>query len=333
MRVLPFMQPSVPRRRAIIVATTGRRKFARAGGGRGAYVIDRDHPARGVLMMIAAQAVFGVTDALQKWLMDSVPLMLVVCSRFALFVIFLAPAVLRRPARVAASPGRGLMILRGCAFLGATVLTAAALVRMPLATVTVLAFVGPFVVTALSALVLGEQVGWRRWSAIAVGFAGMLIVVRPGAGAASLGWDALLVLAAALCWSVGIIATRKLAGRADATTMLIWHAAVACALSLPFAIVTWKTPSAIEAGLLLVNGCVNLVGQWLIVRALQLAPVATVAPLTYTVLLWAILLGWLVFGTLPDGWTLAGAGIIIASGLYVWWREQVRARRRGAPQG
>jgi drug/metabolite transporter (DMT)-like permease len=161
----------------------------------------------------------------------------------------------------------------------------------------------------------------------------MLIVVRPGAGAASLGWDALLVLAAALCWSVGMIATRKLAGRADATTMLIWHAAVACALSLPFAIVTWKTPSAIEAGLLLVNGCVNLVGQWLIVRALQLAPVATVAPLTYTVLLWAILLGWLVFGTLPDGWTLAGAGIIIASGLYVWWREQVRARRRGAPQG
>lgn len=282
-------------------------------------------------MMIAAQAVFGLTDALQKWLMDSVPLMLVVCSRFALFVLFLAPAAIRRPALVAAAPGRGLMILRGCAFLGATVFTAAALARMPLATVTVLAFVGPFIVTALSALVLGEQVGWRRWSAIAVGFAGMLVVVRPGAGAASLGWDALLVLGGTLCWSVGMIATRRLAGRVDATSMLIWHSAVACLLSLPFALATWKTPSAIEAGWLLVNACVNLAGQWLIVRALQLAPVATVAPLTYTVLIWAILLGWMVFGTLPDAWTLVGAGIIIASGLYVWWREQVRARRGGGP--
>ena len=292
-----------------------------------------DHPARGVVIMMAAQAIFGVTDAIQKLALETVPLMIVVWSRFALFILFLTPLVVMRPAHLAPTPERTLLILRGCAFLGATCFMAGALARLPLATATTLMFVGPFIVTAMSAVLLKEQVGWRRWSAIAVGFAGMLIVVRPGAGAASLGWDALLVLAAALCWSVGMMATRKLAGRADATTMLIWHAAVACALSLPFAIVTWKTPSAIEAGLLLVNGCVNLVGQWLIVRALQLAPVATVAPLTYTVLLWAILLGWLVFGTLPDGWTLAGAGIIIASGLYVWWREQVRARRRGAPQG
>jgi drug/metabolite transporter (DMT)-like permease len=287
----------------------------------------KDHPARGVAMMIAAQAVFGVTDALQKWLMDSVPLMIVVWSRFALFVLFLAPLVFRSPARVTAAPERGLLVLRGCAFLGATIFVAAALTRMPLATVTVLAFVGPFIVTALSALLLGEKVGWRRWTAIAVGFAGMLIVVRPGAGASSIGWDALLVLGATLCWSVGMIATRRIGGRVDAATMLIWHAAVASLLSMPMAIATWKTPSAAEAGWLLANGVINLAGQWLIVRALQLAPVATVAPVTYTVLVWAILLGWLVFGTLPDGWTLVGAGVIIASGLYVWWREQVRARR------
>ena len=297
-------------------------------------MIQKDHAARGVAVMIAAQAVFGLTDALQKWLMDSVPLMLVVWSRFAVFLLFLGPLILRRPAHVTAAPARGLQILRGCAMLGATVFTAAALIRMPLATVTVLGFVGPFIVTALSALILKENVGWRRWTAIAVGFAGMLIVVRPRAGSASVGWPALLVLAATLCWSTGVITTRRIAGRTDASTMLVWQAITGFVLSLPFALATWKTPTALETGWLVVNGCVNLGGQWLIVRALQLAPVATIAPLAYTVLVWATLLGWLVFGALPDGWTLAGAAVIIGSGLYVWWREQVRARAaRNAGEG
>jgi drug/metabolite transporter (DMT)-like permease len=312
MRVLPFMQPSPSRAWAIIATAPHRRKDVPSAVRRGERVTHRDHPARGVLMMIAAQAVFGLTDALQKWLLDSVPLMIVVWSRFALFVVFLAPAILRRPAHVTAAPERGLLVLRGCAFLAATIFIAASLARMPLATVTVIAFVGPFIVTALSAIVLGEQVGWRRWTAIGVGFAGMLVVIRPGGGDASLGWDALLVLGGTLCWSIGMIATRRIGGRVDATTMLIWHAAVACLLSTPFAVVAWQTPGPAEAALLIVNGCVNLLGQWLVVRALQLAPVATVAPLTYTVLVWAA--------------TLGGAAIIVASGLYVWWREQRRAQ-------
>ena len=297
-------------------------------------MIQRDHPARGVAIMIASQAVFGMTDALQKWLMDSVPLMIVVWSRFAIFLLFLGPLILRRPAHVTAAPARGLQILRGCAMLGATVFTAAALVRMPLATVTVLAFVGPFIVTALSALILKESVGWRRWTAIAVGFAGMLIVVRPGAAQATVGWAALFVLGGTLCWSTGVIITRRIAGRTDAATMLVWQAITGFALSLPFALATWKTPTLAETAWLAVNGCVNLGGQWLIVRALQMTPVATLAPLTYTVLVWATLLGWLVFGSLPDGWTLVGAAVIIGSGLYVWWREQVLARAaRNAGQG
>lgn len=295
-----------------------------------------DHPARGILIMMAAQAIFGVTDAIQKLALETVPLMIVVWSRFALFILFLAPLVVLRPAHLAATPERTLLVLRGCAFLGATCFMAGALARLPLATATTLMFVGPFIVTAMSAVLLKEQVGWRRWTAITVGFAGMLLVIRPG-GADSVGWPALLVLGSTICWSLGIIATRRVGGRADAMTMVIWQAITGFVLSTPFAVIAWQTPDLRESGLLLLNGCLNLLGQWLTVRALQLAPVSAVAPLTYTVIVWATILGWLMFAALPDAWTLAGAAVIIASGLYVWWRERVRAARasgtRNAAEG
>lgn len=290
----------------------------------------RDLPARGVAMMIAAQAVFGLTDALQKFLMDSVPVMLVVWSRYCVFALIFLPLVLRQPAHLTVVADRGLLLLRGCALLGATCFMAWALARLPLATATTLMFVGPFIVTAMSALVLKEQVGWRRWSAIAVGFLGMLIVVRPGADSASVGWAALLVVGSTFCWSMGVIVTRRIAGRTDAMTMLVWQTLVGLVGAAPFAWGAWVTPDARAVLLLLANGGLNLAGQWLTIRALHFAPVATLAPLTYTLIVWATLLGWTVFGTLPDGWTLAGAVVIIASGLYVWWRERVRARATAA---
>jgi drug/metabolite transporter (DMT)-like permease len=289
-----------------------------------------DHPARGVLVMMGAQAIFGITDAIQKLAMETVPEMIVVWSRFALFAVFFLPVVAMRPAHLAATPERTLLILRGCCFLGATCFMAGALARLPLATATTLMFVGPFIVTAMSALILREAVGWRRWSAIAVGFLGMLVVVRPGAGGDAVGWPAFLVLGSTLCWSLGVIATRVVGARSEATTMLVWQTIAGFALSAPFALLAWRTPDAREAALLLLNGCLNLAGQWMVVRALQLAPVSAVAPLTYTVIVWATLLGWSMFGTLPDLWTLAGAAIIILSGLYVWWRERARARAAAA---
>jgi len=280
--------------------------------------------------MMGAQAIFGITDAIQKLAMETVPEMIVVWSRFALFAAFFLPVVAMRPAHLASTPERRLLVLRGCCFLGATCFMAGALARLPLATATTLMFVGPFIVTAMSALILREGVGWRRWSAIGVGFLGMLVVVRPGAGGDAVGWPALLVLGSTVCWSLGVIATRVVGARSEATTMLVWQTITGFALSAPFALLTWRTPDAREAGLLLLNGCLNLVGQWMVVRALQLAPVSAVAPLTYTVIVWATLLGWSMFGTLPDRWTLAGAAIIILSGLYVWWRERARERAAAA---
>ncbi len=285
-------------------------------------LLSTDHPARGVAIMIVAQAIFAVTDAIAKLLMETQPVMTVVWTRFALFMVFLGPLMLRAPAHLRRTPERPLVVLRAFAMLGATLFMSFALGSLPLATALTLAFIGPFIVTALSALVLKEKVGWRRWSAIAVGFGGVLLIVRPGLG--TVGWDAGFVFGSTLCWSIGVIATRRLGGKVDAATMLIWQAIVGVVASAPFAYATWIAPSGFEYALMFVNAVLNLTGQWLTVRALQLAPASTVAPLSYTVIIWATGLGWLFFGTLPDRWTLAGGAIIVASGLYVWWRERTR---------
>ena len=291
-----------------------------------------DHPALGVAIMILAQAIFAVTDAIAKLLMETQPVMSVVWTRFAVFIVFLGPLMLRAPAHLRRTPERPLIVLRALVTLGATFFMSMALARLPLATALTLMFIGPFIVTALSALVLKEPVGWRRWSAIAVGFGGMLLIVRPGVG--GVGWAALFVLGSTLCWSIGVIATRKLGGRIDVVTMLVWQALIGVIATAPFAYATWVAPTRLEYALMFVNGILNLSAQWLTVRALQLAPASTVAPLTYTLIIWATGLGWLLFDTLPDRWTLAGGAVIVASGLYVWWRERVRrAEALAAAQG
>lgn len=285
-----------------------------------------DNTARGIAIMVAAQAIFAITDALQKLVMETAPLMTVVWSRFAVFMILLAPVMLRTPAHLQRSSERRVLVLRACMLLGATLFMAAALKRLPLATAIALMFVGPFIVTALSVPMLGEQVGWRRWIAIAVGFCGMLIVVRPGM--AGIDFAALFVLGSTICWSFGVIVTRRVGGRIEAMTILIWQAIVGFVITTPLAYAEWIPIGGRDVALLVLNGVLNLIAQFMTVRALQMAPASAVAPVSYTLIVWATLLGWLFFSTLPDRWTLVGAAVIIASGLYVWWRERVRAAAR-----
>lgn len=292
----------------------------------GGSVRQDDNTARGIAIMVAAQAIFAITDALQKLVMETTPLMTVVWSRFAVFMILLAPVMLRTPAHLQRSSERRILVLRACMLLGATLFMAAALKRLPLATAIALMFVGPFIVTALSVPMLGEHVGWRRWIAIAVGFGGMLIVVRPGM--AGIDFAALFVLGSTICWSFGVIVTRRVGGRIEAMTILVWQAIVGFIITTPLAYVDWTPIGGRDTALLVLNGVLNLIAQFMTVRALQMAPASAVAPVSYTLIVWATLLGWLFFSTLPDRWTLAGAAVIIASGLYVWWRERVRAAAR-----
>jgi drug/metabolite transporter (DMT)-like permease len=178
-------------------------------------------------------------------------------------------------------------------------------------------------VTALSAVFLGEQVGWRRWSAVAVGFVGVMIALRPSA--ATLTWPALIAIAGSIGFSLFLITTRMLRGASDVVMVGGQFAAmlVVSAIAAPFG---WIAPTARDFGLMMVLGVVAMTAFACVNRSLKLAPASVVVPYQYTMIVWAVALGFLVFGDVPDAFTLTGSFIIIAAGLYIFWREQVRQR-------
>jgi drug/metabolite transporter (DMT)-like permease len=293
-------------------------------------VTQNDNPTRGIAIIVLAQALFSVTDAIAKVMTESVPTMTIVWTRFLVFVICLTPLVVHQPRHLA--PGRdvGVLVFRALLTLASTFFMTLSVARLSLTTATTLMFVGPFFVTALSVPLLGERVGWRRWLAVIVGFSGILLIVRPGTEA--YGIAVVFALASTACWSLGIIITRKVSGRIDALTLIIWQAMVSFVVAAPFAWAGWTPPTPRDWAFLIANGAINLVAQWLTVRALQVAPASTLAPMSYTLIVWATALGYLIYGTLPDTWTWAGAAIIIAGGLYVWHRERVRQRETALEQ-
>lgn len=203
----------------------------------------------------------------------------------------------------------------------------AALGHLAFATATTLAFAGPLIITALSVPVLGEKVGVHRWTSVAVGFVGVLIILRPGFGAVDP--FHLLTLVGAVMWASYQLMTR-LAGRRDSPEVSMFYlGAVGFAVLAVVAPFFWRPPTVTEWGLLLLAGGLGAVGHFLIIKALALAPASTVQPFTFLTFVWAIGLGWLVFDALPDGPTVLGALIIIASGLYVFHREH---RQRAEPK-
>lgn len=205
---------------------------------------------------------------------------------------------------------------------------------MPLADALAVIFVSPLILTALSALLLGEAVGWRRWCAVAVGFGGVLLITQPGEGA--LTWVIVVPLVAALTGALRDIAARQLAGVDPATTTLFWAMTanmVGGALTLPFFGTTW--PTLEHWGMLAVAGCMIVVAQWLIILGFQLASGAIVAPFRYVSLVWAGLIGYAVWGDIPSTMKVAGAAVVCGSGIYIWWRETrlLRLQRRASGHG
>jgi drug/metabolite transporter (DMT)-like permease len=198
--------------------------------------------------------------------------------------------------------------------------------QMTMAQATTISFLSPLLITMLSIPLLGETVGPQRWAAVGAGMLGMLVVVRPGMG----GYQhaALLGVASSFCWALALIITRKISSSDTPQTTVLWSAAIGTAvltLMLPF-VAVWPTVN--QLGWSLILGVLASGGQWLVILAHRIAPASLLAPFFYSQLLWVSGLGFLVFGNLPDGWTIAGAAIIIASGLYTAHRERVRRRQQ-----
>lgn len=285
-----------------------------------------DDPLKALALAVSATVLFGTSDTISKYLSGGMPIVEFIWIRYVLFLIMAAILVRRVPGRSVRPRNPRLQITRGLCVVGSSILFVYGVRQMTMAQATTISFLSPLLITILSIPLLGETVGIRRWAAVGAGMVGMLIVVRPGMG----GFQpaALFGVASSFCWALALIITRKISSSDAPQTTVFWSAAIGTViltLFLPFEAV-WPTPKQFLLSLLL--GVLASGGQWMVILAHRLAPASLIAPFFYSQLLWVTGLGFLVFGNLPDTWTLAGAGIIIVSGLYTAHRERVR---RNAP--
>ncbi len=282
---------------------------------------------RGILLMLGVGLSFTILDATAKHLTESLPVMEIAWGRYlfhlAVLPLFLGGQTLRSAFR---STRPGLQILRSALLLGSTVFFFLAVKHIPLADATAIGFVSPLLVTALSVPLLSEQVGIRRWIAVVVGFASVLLIIRPGFGMVH--WAMSLPVLTAACFALYQITTRILS-RSDGTpTTYFFSATVGLAVTTACLPSLWVTPSLWEWVSLIFLGGAGGFSHYLLIRAFAIAPASLLAPFAYAQLIWSITIGYLWFGDFPDLWTIGGGAIICLSGLYVLYRERRLAKRR-----
>ncbi len=291
-------------------------------------------PARqaliGIVFMTGAIALFSVMDVMVKLLSDDYGTMQIYFFR-SLLALIPAWLLLHSEGGLAALKTKRLVfhVFRSCVSMSFLLCFFLALSLMPLADLYAITFAAPLFITALSVPMLGEQVGARRWAAIGVGFIGVLVILRPGGEMLSVG--GLIGLASSLLFSFSMIFTRMLSRTESNGAIVVYFALTSTVLSgiaLPFAWV-WPTPDA--WALLIAVGLVGGVGQILITHAFRCAPVAIVSPFQYTSILWGLTLGYGFFGDVPDAIMLGGAAIVVASGLYILYRETRRGHDPSPP--
>ena len=274
---------------------------------------------RAALLTCLAMAGFASMDAMSKFLVRDYPIVQTLWIRYIIFTGFALtvawPKISLRSARPWLQAGRGALALVEN---GVFVL---AFAFLPLADTHAIAATSPLLVVALSVIFLGERAGLHRWLAVVVAFVGVLLIVRPGFQ--TLSWPLAIPLTGALLWAIYQILTRLVAGSDRSETTLLWTALsglIGTSVLVPW---FWVTPSP-SAWVLL--GCVGLLGSlshYAVIAALNRAEAGAVQPYAYTLLLWATMLGFAVFGDLPDAWTLAGATAVVLSGLYTWNRDRL----------
>ena len=281
---------------------------------------EADNVQAGILWMLLTAACFVALDATAKLLLESYPLVQIVWARFLFHLLVLAVFIGGGLRQVIRSSALGMQLVRSGLLLVTTFLFFAGVHLVPLAKASAIMFLSPILVTVLSIPLLGERVGPRRWFGVCAGFAGAMVIVRPAVGAIEIA--SLFLLAAALTNACYQITTRRLRV-VDGPLTTLFYTAVLGAVLLSFAVpFIWVAPSLADWGLMILMGVFGAVGHLCLIRAFRAAPASAVAPFAYSNLIWATLLGYLLFGNLPDTWTLIGALIIAASGIYILYRER-----------
>ena len=284
-----------------------------------------DHPFRGIALILTSTVFLGISDVTAKYLSGTLPSIEIAWMRFVLFAVVMVPAMLPGTPLYALRTERpGFQLLRGAALLASSLLFISGLRFLPIAEASATGFVAPLFVTALSILFLRERVGLRRWLATAVGLIGVLIILRPGTSAFHPA--AIFPLLSALAWAGTLIMTRMMSGRERAVTTMAYSSIAGVCLVSALVPWVWVTPTWHDVGFGILLGLASTAGQGIVVLAFRYADASVLAPFSYSQLLWVSILGFFVFGEIPDVWTVAGAAIIVASGLYTAHRERVRRR-------
>ncbi len=287
------------------------------------HSLERQRRLVGVGLMCAALLCFSMLDASAKWLNRSVDPLLTVWARYAASVafvfVFINPAT--RPG-VLRTSRLGLQLARSVLLFLSTALNFVALQYLQLVEALSILFATPLLVALLSGPMLGERAGPRSLAAIGVGFIGVLIVTRPGLG--TMHPAALLSVAGSVSYALYNILTRILAASDSSETTMVYSGLAGMALATPIVPFVWTTPGSPLAWTLLVGvGALGAVGHWLLILAHARAPAPVLAPSIYFQIVWMLGLGYLVFGDWPDPWTFVGCAVVVASGLYLLYRERV----------
>ncbi len=278
---------------------------------------------RGAIYMMVAMAAFTLNDSAMKAATQTLPLWQAIAMRGLLTLIPLAMIGWATGGLRLAMPRRdaGIVAIRSVAEVASTLLFLAALVHMPLANLSAILQSLPLAVALAAWLVFGDKIGWRRMTAILVGFVGVLIIIRPGPQ----GFDfwSLMGLASVAFVVVRDLSTRQLSRAVPSATVAVMASlsvtVTALALSLPGG---WQAVTLREGVLIAAAAAALVVGYNFVIMVMRVGDIGFIAPFRYTALLWAIFLGWVVFGTLPDALTLMGAALVVGSGIFTLWRER-----------
>ena len=280
---------------------------------------------RGALWMLASALGFTVMTVLIKFLGDDYPAALQTFYRQAAGFAVLVPVILKLRGAAYATTRPGLLLFRSATGTLAMILSFYAFQKMPLADANALSFTRTLWLVPLAAFVVRERVGPLRIGAALVGFGGVLLMLRPGAEFA-LGLPAMAMLAASLLFALTITGMKVMTRDHSPTVLLVWAMTLGLVFSIPGAILTWRWPEPLDLLLLCAMGVIGTATQACYIKGMQAGDAAAMAPIDYTRLVFSAAAGFLLFQETPTVWTLAGAAVVVASTLFITWREQQLAR-------
>ena len=281
-----------------------------------------DKPLVAIGLFSLAMMMFSATDGAAKYLSSDIAPQQIIFLRFVIvLILILLFCIYRGQWNILKTTQPTLQILRGLLLAVCSLIFYFALKHLPLELCAAIGFVSPLFVTALSIPFLGERVGLRRWIAVLIGLLSVLMILRPGGVSFQLAM--LLPLGSSLCWAMALVLTRLMRGSEQALTVLAWSSLVGVAAVSPLVWPVWVTPNASQWTILILLGVFNGLGQYLVIRAFMLASASLLAPFSYSIIIWSMLIGLIIFNSFPDGITLVGTAILIAAGLYIWHREKV----------